>query len=91
MMIVFARRQSRLIRGKREERKYYRSVSITNAVKPYSAFLHRGMLTELTELDAPPIEFDEKLWHAVVERLTVMSDNRLVYSLKDGSEITIML
>ena len=88
MMIVFARRQSRLMRGKREERKYYRSISLTNAVKPSSAFLHRGMLTELTELDAPPIEFDEKLWHAVVERLTVMSDNRLVYSLKDGSEIT---
>ena len=21
-----------------------------------------GMLTELAELDAPPIEFDEKLW-----------------------------
>ena len=57
MMIVFARRQSRLMRGKREERKYYRSVSLTNAVKPSSAFLHRGMLTELTELDAPPIEF----------------------------------
>ena len=29
--------------------------------------------------------------HAWVERLTVYNDNRLVYSLKDGSEITIML
>ena len=45
----------------------------------------------LTELEAPPIEFDEKLWHAVVERVTVYNDDRLVYSLKDGSEITIML
>ena len=50
-----------------------------------------GMLTELTELEAPPIEFDEKLWHAVVERVTVYNDDRLVYSLKDGSEITVML
>ena len=50
-----------------------------------------GMLSQLTELEAPPIEFDEKLWHAVVERLTVYNDNRLVYSLKDGSEITVML
>ena len=50
-----------------------------------------GMLTELAELDAPPIEFDEKLWHAVVDRVTVYSDDRLVYSLKDGSEITVML
>ena len=50
-----------------------------------------GMLTELAELEAPPIEFDEKLWHAVVDHVTVMSDDRLVYSLKDGSEITVML
>ena len=50
-----------------------------------------GMLSELTELEAPPIEFDEKLWHAVVDRVTVYNDGRLVYSLKDGSEITVML
>ena len=50
-----------------------------------------GMLFELTELEAPPIEFDEKLWHAVVDKVTVYNDDRLVYSLKDGSEITVML
>ena len=49
-----------------------------------------GMLSELTELEAPPIEFDEKLWHAVVDRVTVYNDDRLVYSLKDGTEITVM-
>ena len=49
-----------------------------------------GMLFELTELEAPPIEFDEKLWHAVVDKVTVYNDDRLVYSLKDGSEITVM-
>ena len=49
------------------------------------------MLTELTELEAPLIEFDENLWHAVVDKVTVMGNDRLVYSLKDGSEITIML
>ena len=48
-------------------------------------------LFELTELEAPPIEFDEKLWHDVVDRVTVYNDDRLVYSLKDGSEITVML
>ena len=50
-----------------------------------------GMLTEFEALEAPPIKFDEKLWHAVVDRVTVYNDNRLVYSLKDGSEITVML
>ena len=48
-------------------------------------------ITELEETPAPPIEFDEKLWHAVVDRVTVYNDDRLVYSLKDGSEITVML
>ena len=50
-----------------------------------------GMLTELEELEAPPIELDEKLWRTVVDRVTVYNDDRLVYSLKDGSEITVML
>ena len=50
-----------------------------------------GQHSELAELEAPPIEFDEKLWHAVVDKVTVYNDDRLVYSLKDGSEITVML
>ena len=41
--------------------------------------------------DPPPIDFDEKLWHAVVDRVTVYHDDRLVYSLNDGTEITIGL
>ena len=49
------------------------------------------MLSRLTEPPAPPIEFDEKFWHAVVDKVTVMSDDRLVFSLKDGTEITIEL
>jgi hypothetical protein len=36
-------------------------------------------------------QIDERLWHAVVDRLTVTGDNRLVYSLKDGTEITVEL
>ena len=50
-----------------------------------------GMLFELTELEAPPIEFDEKLWHAVVDHVTIYHDDRLVFSLKDGTEITVEL
>jgi hypothetical protein len=50
-----------------------------------------GMLFELMELETLPIEFDEKLWNATVERLTVYEDERLVFSLKDGTEITVLL
>ena len=49
------------------------------------------MLFDLTELEAPSIEFDEKLRHAVVDKVTVYNDDRLVYSLKDGTEITVEL
>ena len=49
------------------------------------------MLFELMELEQLPIEFDEKLWNATVERLTVYEDERLVFSLKDGTEITVLL
>lgn len=50
-----------------------------------------GMLFELMELAQLPIEFDEKLWNATVERLTVYEDERLVFSLKDGTEVTVLL
>ena len=50
-----------------------------------------GMLFELTETPAPPIEFGEKLRHAVVDHVTVFNDDRLAFSLKDGTEITIEL
>ena len=50
-----------------------------------------SMLFELMELEQLPIEFDEKLWNATVERLTVYEDERLVFSLKDGTEITVLL
>ncbi|MCL1897038.1 MAG: recombinase family protein, partial [Clostridiales bacterium] len=33
-------------------------------------------------------EFDEKLWTATIDRVTVMLDDRLVFRFKDGSEVT---
>ena len=73
-----------------EEEKHKRLTERRKRMDAESAAIG-GMLSRLTELEAPPIEFDEKLWHAVVDRVTVMSDDRLVYSLKDGTEITIEL
>ena len=73
-----------------EEEKLKRLTERRNRMQAESVAIS-GMLFELTELEAPPIEFDEKLWHAVVDRVTVYNDDRLVYSLKDGTEITVML
>ena len=73
-----------------EEEKHKQLAARRNRMEAESVSIG-DMLTELTELEAPLIEFDEKLWHAVVDKVTVMGNDRLVYSLKDGSEITIML
>jgi len=32
-------------------------------------------------------EFDEKLWTAAIDRVTVMLDDRFVFRFKDGSEV----
>ena len=63
-----------------EEEKHKRLTERRNRMEAESVSIG-GMLTELEELEAPPIEFDEKLWHAVVDRVTVYNDDRLVYSL----------
>lgn len=42
---------------------------------------------ELRELDELPIAFDERLWHGLVDRVTVYHDERLIFHFKDGSEI----
>ena len=50
-----------------------------------------GMLFELTELDALPITFNEKLWNAAIDRVTVYADERVVFHFKDGKDITELL
>ena len=77
-------------RFRAEEEKHKQLTAQRNRMEAESVSIG-GMLTELEELEAPPIEFDEKLWHAVVDHVTVYNDDRLVFSLKDGSEITVML
>ena len=43
---------------------------------------------ELRELEELPIVFDEKLWHELVDHVTMYADERLVFRFKDGSEIS---
>jgi len=50
-----------------------------------------GLLFEISELDDLPLVFNEKLWHAAIDHVTVYSDERIVFSIKDGTEITRML
>lgn len=50
-----------------------------------------GFLFIIAELDTLQLQLNPALWHTTVDRVTVYNDDRLVYSLKDGSEITVML
>jgi DNA invertase Pin-like site-specific DNA recombinase len=47
-----------------------------------------GFMFELRELDELPVTFDERLWHGLIDHVTVYDDERLVFHFKDGSEIT---
>ena len=46
-----------------------------------------SFMFEISELDDLPIEFDEKLWNSVIDKVTVYEDERLVFKFKNGAEI----
>ena len=46
-----------------------------------------GFMFELRELGELPIAFDERLWHGLIDCVTVYHDERLIFYFKDGSEI----
>ena len=48
-----------------------------------------GFILELTQYNELLAEFDEKLWVALVERVTVFQDGRLLFAFKDGTEIKV--
>ena len=50
-----------------------------------------GMMFELSELDALPVDFDEKLWNGTIDHVTVYADERVVFRFKDGKEIVTRL
>jgi len=47
-----------------------------------------GFMFELRELDELPIAFEERLWHGLVDHVTVYYDERLEFHFRDGSKIT---
>ena len=43
---------------------------------------------ELAERDEPLTEFDDRLWLAVIDTVTVHPDGRLVFKFQNGTEVT---
>ena len=56
-----------------------------------TAIIFGGILFQLTELPHLPAEFSESLWNTLVDHVTVHSDNRIVFTFTDGTEIVTML
>jgi hypothetical protein len=50
-----------------------------------------GLLFELTELDALPITFNENLWNAAIDHVTVYADERVIFHFKDRKDIAELL
>ena len=50
-----------------------------------------GFMFEVSELPMLPMEFNEKLWDAVIDTVTVYNDDRVVFKFKNGKEIEEML
>lgn len=48
-----------------------------------------GFILELSKCKELLTEFDEKMWVASVDKVTVFEDGRLVFSFKDGTEIEV--
>lgn len=46
-----------------------------------------GFLTALEEAEQPLDYFDENLWRATVERVTVFHANRMIFQFLDGTEV----
>ena len=46
-------------------------------------------ITELLTIDASlPVQFSDRLWLNLIDRVTVFEDGRLVFRFKNGMEIT---
>lgn len=56
-----------------------------------TSIIFSGILFALGELDDIPADFKESLWHTLVDHATVYADERIIFSFKDGTEITTML
>ena len=59
--------------------------------KQFKADELSGFLFELGELELLDTEWSDRRFHAIVERITVHNDGRLVFTFTNGSEETVMM
>ena len=71
--------------------KRYTTLTRQREDKQFKADELSGFLFELGELDLLDTEWKNSRFRAIVERITVYNDGRLVFTFKNGSEETVMM
>ena len=71
--------------------KHYTALTKQRADKEYKADVLSCFLFELGELELLDTEWSDSRFHAIVERITVYNDGRLVFTFRNGSEETVMM
>lgn len=56
-----------------------------------TAITFSDILFRLAELPQIPMDFNETLWHTLVDHVTIYSDERIVFTFTDGTEIVTIL
>ena len=64
---------------------------IENAFTKYKPAVLSGFLFELGEPELLDTEWEDSRFHAIIERITVYNDGRLVFTFRNGSEETVMM
>ncbi|MBR0277658.1 MAG: recombinase family protein [Clostridia bacterium] len=69
----------------------YDRLQKTREEQLYKAEVLSGFMFEIQEIEELPLEFDEKLWNSVIDKVIVNEDETVVFKFKNGAEITELL
>lgn len=87
----YRQQAAELTRQFEEQKEHYEAMKMQRESTKEQEIIFGGILFGLMELEELPISFKESLWHTLVDHVTVHSDERIVFTFKDGTEIVTML
>ncbi len=70
-------------------KKRYADTQAERQSRQHKAQTLDGMIEGLRDAEPVAIGFDEKLWNATVDHVTVQRDDSMVFTMRDGREITV--
>ena len=86
---VYAKRYDYLATKHTKLKKQYSDIQAERQARQNKAQILGGMIESLNRAGADVIKFDEKLWNATVDHVTVNRDDSLVFTLRDGRDIRV--